>query len=270
MNDSEIVEEINKKVYNFNYNNPNYKLQSDLEKRYNLEGQRFGKLTALHPFRRTDIKDLSYYWLCKCDCGNYIMRQSKRLRKSKSCGCEKFEDLLNTKVNHLQSIGVTSFVGNKEINLRIIAKCDCGNVITVNPSRFKNIKTCSKKCSCFKQKESIILRLKEYQKSQVVNGVRINNVGRVKPNKNNNQKYLGVYYNKNTGKYFSCIYFQGKNHYLGSYKNKDDAYLVRLEFQKKLNEEFLKSTNSSIDLTKLVSEYRRIQELKEEINARIR
>ena len=56
-----------------------------------LTGKRFGKLVALEPQKREGQR--SYYWLCKCDCGNNTIVLTNRLvsGKTKSCSCKKFE-----------------------------------------------------------------------------------------------------------------------------------------------------------------------------------
>ena len=52
-----------------------------------LTGQRFGRLTALKPVKA--LKDGSFIWLCKCQCGNYKKVKSGNLKSGgvKSCGC---------------------------------------------------------------------------------------------------------------------------------------------------------------------------------------
>lgn len=55
-----------------------------------LTGQKFGKLTVikLHHIKKTKYKN-SYYWLCKCECGNTKVVSRSNLKSSmvKSCGC---------------------------------------------------------------------------------------------------------------------------------------------------------------------------------------
>ena len=57
--------------------------------KYNLTGQRFGKLTVL--FEQPERKNRKIVWHCKCDCGNIIsVSRSALLRGDKStqsCGC---------------------------------------------------------------------------------------------------------------------------------------------------------------------------------------
>lgn len=53
----------------------------------NILGQRFGELTVLQRAERK--RSGSYFWLCKCDCGNekIIDGGSLRYGSTKSCGC---------------------------------------------------------------------------------------------------------------------------------------------------------------------------------------
>ncbi len=58
----------------------------------NLAGKRIGKLTVLYkcepPVKR---KNTATFWLCKCDCGNYVAVDVAHLNgktmKTNSCGC---------------------------------------------------------------------------------------------------------------------------------------------------------------------------------------
>ena len=55
----------------------------------NLTGLRIGKLTVVEP---TDQRVRSaVVWRCRCDCGNEILIESRRLKPGVvySCGCEK-------------------------------------------------------------------------------------------------------------------------------------------------------------------------------------
>lgn len=51
-------------------------------RKYDLTGQKFGKLTALEPVK-------GGYWLCQCECGNTCEISTNNLvdNRAKSCGC---------------------------------------------------------------------------------------------------------------------------------------------------------------------------------------
>lgn len=59
-----------------------------MRKVIDLLGKRFGKLIVINKSDRQD-KSRSYYWLCKCDCGNekIILGRSLKSGNTKSCGC---------------------------------------------------------------------------------------------------------------------------------------------------------------------------------------
>ena len=73
-------------------------------RRIDLTGQRFGKLTALYPIK-TKKGDKQPYWHCKCDCGNEKDIQAGALRSGAtwSCGCMKSkaeENIINLLTRH--------------------------------------------------------------------------------------------------------------------------------------------------------------------------
>ena len=55
----------------------------------NLQGQRIGMLTVLEPVPERGT-DGSVKWLCRCNCGRYLVQSSNKLRmgRSVSCGCQ--------------------------------------------------------------------------------------------------------------------------------------------------------------------------------------
>lgn len=59
--------------------------------KYNLEGQKFGRLLVIKEAGRTPGRQV--VWECKCDCGNKINVRGQDLRNdhTKSCGCYKKE-----------------------------------------------------------------------------------------------------------------------------------------------------------------------------------
>lgn len=56
----------------------------------NLQGSKFGKLIALQPVPTRSV-DGSICWLCRCDCGNYVVVSSNKLHTghNTSCGCSQ-------------------------------------------------------------------------------------------------------------------------------------------------------------------------------------
>lgn len=66
----------------------------------NLAGKKFGRLTPIAENGRSKYK--SVLWLCKCDCGNYPIVDSRRLNSgnTKSCGCYERDVLLKRNTTH--------------------------------------------------------------------------------------------------------------------------------------------------------------------------
>lgn len=101
-----------------------------------LTGKKFGKLTVI---KRLDNivyrnKQQRVIWLCLCDCGKYIKKQSNYLRKSKNpnCGCEdkNYIDLTGLRFGRLV---VLVLAEEHEIKHHVgrskywVCHCDCGN-----------------------------------------------------------------------------------------------------------------------------------------------
>lgn len=56
-----------------------------------MENQKFGRLTVIECAGK--VKYNSYFWICKCDCGNTVTVDGRALRNgnTKSCCCYNFE-----------------------------------------------------------------------------------------------------------------------------------------------------------------------------------
>ena len=67
-----------------------------------LSGKRFYKLLVLDVHHKKEVikrnghKQTYYYWRCKCDCGNEIIRAGDSLRHgaTKSCGCDRSDKMI--------------------------------------------------------------------------------------------------------------------------------------------------------------------------------
>ena len=58
-------------------------------KKIDLTGQRFEHLTVIkYDPRKTDGSH-QLQWLCRCDCGSYLIVRSDNLRKGRSTKCSK-------------------------------------------------------------------------------------------------------------------------------------------------------------------------------------
>ena len=52
----------------------------------NLAGQRFGFLTAVQYYPR-EIAGTNAHWICRCDCGNYLVVRADNLKSGHSRKC---------------------------------------------------------------------------------------------------------------------------------------------------------------------------------------
>lgn len=64
------------------------RLHGNMGKRQNLEGKRFGRLTAVSPTEKRESTGC-VKWLCKCDCGRetIVSVNALNMGNTKSCGC---------------------------------------------------------------------------------------------------------------------------------------------------------------------------------------
>lgn len=128
-----------------------------INEKYNLIGQKFGKLTVLK-FLTTTTKHQSRLWECKCDCGNVVIKSSGSLKAedtTKHCGCEKRiqlkhgprENLIGQKFNRLTVVDCAGVTKGRE-QYRWLCLCDCGKQIVVVGHALKSHNT--KSCGCLK------------------------------------------------------------------------------------------------------------------------
>lgn len=124
-----------------------------MPKTNDLTNKRFGKLLVLH--RSEEKEDRYYTWLCRCDCGNEILVNTKRLTRGtvSDCGCERIRRLgpkaENLKGSRFGRLSVISRVINGSGDrTRWLCKCDCGKDTIVTSHELKAGKT--KSCGCIK------------------------------------------------------------------------------------------------------------------------
>lgn len=113
-------------------------------------GEKIGKILLLEKIGRGYHKDA--IWKCKCDCGNIFYRYTSSVKKGKSCGCDKYEDLAGKKFGKLtviKKVGVS-----KQKQSKWLCKCDCGNEVVVSRTNLSINKTKTISCGCHR-KETI-------------------------------------------------------------------------------------------------------------------
>ena len=99
-------------------------------------GQKFGKLLVIS--YKGDNN-----WLCRCDCGNEVIKQRIRLithrKDSKySCGCSRRGFLKDLTGKRFGKLTVETYIGSSKWKCR----CDCGNSIEVTTSDLPKTKSC--------------------------------------------------------------------------------------------------------------------------------
>lgn len=120
--------------------------------RHDLVGQRFSHLLVLKKVGMNN--DNRALWLCKCDCGNECVYNTKQLIENVriSCGCiqkpkpDNAKNLLNMKFGHLTVIGRAE---NKDNRAHWLCRCDCNNEIVVSSKILLNGEKTH--CGCIKR-----------------------------------------------------------------------------------------------------------------------
>ncbi len=114
-----------------------------------LSGRRFGSWVVIE--RVENKKHRTTLWRCRCDCGKVAVTQARSLTtgRSKSCGCNRAEDIVGRRFNGLtvverdrSSIHIT----------RWICLCDCGEKTSVD--RRDLTKGLQKGCGCQRTKQN--------------------------------------------------------------------------------------------------------------------
>lgn len=192
-----------------------------------LSGQKFGRLTVLHPTEGQDGKGMR--WHCKCECGNEIdvIAGSLTSGNTKSCGCLKKENAYFTQFK-------LNLVGQRFGKLLVIeetkerqyekvvwkCQCDCGNIVYLNTTRLRQGNDIS--CGC--QKTS-------YGASQIENILKSNKLNYKKEYSNkelNGKRFDFALLNKNN-KVIRLIEFDGEQHYRysGGWNTKENMLLTQ-------------------------------------------
>ena len=197
-----------------------------------LTGLRIGKLTVLEPTEER-IRS-AVVWRCRCDCGNEILIESRRLKPGVvySCGCEKAladdrKDLTGLRFGKLTVEGRS---GNKakDGNPLWRCRCDCGREVDVRQSNLQSGWT--KSCGCQRDPG----RNLHYKDGTCLELLRPELMYRT-----NTSGVKGVYYSKTRGKWIAQIMFRNKCYYLGGFDTIEDAALARREAEKQFFENSL-------------------------------
>ncbi len=121
--------------------------------KYDLTGQRFGKLLVLG--RGYDLKRNVTEWECLCDCGvsKIIASGSLRAGKVKSCGCSKtagrLKDISGQRFGRLTVLEYAGMAPNRVSLWKV--RCDCGTEFEIRKSNLwvsKDGKKNTVSCGC--------------------------------------------------------------------------------------------------------------------------
>lgn len=114
----------------------------------NLIGERFGLLTIVASHSKGRV--LRTRWVCRCDCGNTVIRRSDALKvgQSSSCGCvsSRFKRKYELRGQHFGRLTVSHIARAEGKQAKWLCVCDCGKTILVDGSNLINGNTVS--CGC--------------------------------------------------------------------------------------------------------------------------
>ena len=227
-----------------------------------LTGQTFGRWKVIERVYPNG-KDNIAWWKCVCSCEKHtvqiIRSQTLRSGKSKSCGCidkEKYE-----KVNrYVLKDGYYEVYANNN-RFFLIDEEDYKKVRKINWCISKSRKSNTFYVSAtpkYRKELNGNISLHRYLMSATKNEIidhknrngldnRKNNLRRcttkenlqnTKINSNNKSGVIGVYYDKNTGKWASEIKVNYRKIFLGRFIEKEDAIIARLKAEKEYFGEF--------------------------------
>lgn len=191
--------------------------------RRDLCGQRFGKLTVIRRVEGTQSnRARADSWLCRCDCGNESVVLGSNLVRghTKSCGCIKLNDLTGQHIGSLTVLGRSDKYatrGKRRVRLWE-CKCDCGAITyKATDTLMAGVESSCAECA---QKHNAACAIKN---AGFIDGTQLSKIQNMKPSAANTS---------------GC---RGKRTRLGSYKNFDDAVLVRKKAEQAIFGEFLDS-----------------------------
>lgn len=201
-----------------------------------LTGRRYGMLTVIGiPGKRNAQGRVLYQ--CKCDCGSERLATYSNLTRGEivSCGCKNHlpkKDLTGRRFGKLTAIEISKPPnGRAQTSYFWKCKCDCGNEVSVTVNALTTGKTRS--CGCIQREfvksmyrdETAPCKLQESQCPRV----------------SNTSGTTGVSWDAKRERWVAEIFFQGEKHFLGRFREKEDAITARKEAEDRIFGEYLKS-----------------------------
>ena len=190
-----------------------------------LTGQTFGKLTVKE--KMPSDSSGKTFWLCGCVCGNTCVVYSRSLRRGlqKSCGCGRQKDLAGERFGSLTVLGRSEkyvYTADQRRKRLWKCRCDCGEIVYRLSEKLRQEKNSA--CPACATKAAVTA-MKAH--AGYVEGTQLTRIGRTSVTTANTSGVRGVFYNKRTGKWRATLKFQGHDHYLGEYTDKDEAVKAR-------------------------------------------
>ena len=214
----------------------------EIRERSNIAGQRFGLLVAVR-YDHTDEKHRQH-WLFQCDCGNtkVLPIASVKWSRVRSCGClfEKHitelnkQDITGQKYDRLTALRPTE---ERDSSGSIIweCQCECGNMVLLSVNAFRNGRVHS--CGCLYQetRTECVKARRDIQEGTSISAL----VHAKRPHSNNSSGFVGVSYDKRSGKWTACIHFKKKKYYLGAYQEMADAIAARKLAEERIHDPYV-------------------------------
>ena len=232
------------------------------ERRLDIGGKKFGKLTAVEYIESEEIEALvpesmrkkksdgKYcgMWKCQCDCGNTVYTIASALNDGniKSCGCaNKRTDITGQRFGRLVALDELPFSDpfydkfKKKHTVYWRCRCDCGNETFATYSMLKNGWKLS--CGCYYADKAVTTMKVAHAVRRNIEDTNIDSIQSAlngKVSKANSTGVRGVS-KKADGKYTAQIGFKKKTYHLGTFEKLDDARDARKKAEQILYGEFM-------------------------------
>jgi len=162
-----------------------------------------------------------------CHCGNIREKDYSIFQRYPRCiKCMRRDPklLIGLKFNRLTIIDAWR-IERKHPTFGVKCLCDCGNETTTTIHSLKTGGT--KSCGCLNKEAYADL---SSRRTDILDGtalLKINNTKKLQ--RNNSSGYRGIFWSSRYQKWIARITFQSKSHYLGSFKNLEDAIKSKKE-----------------------------------------
>lgn len=211
-------------------------------------GQKFGMLTPI----AIESRGKYVFLRCKCDCGNEVVVRGDHMMSgaTQSCGCwqKKRAGEVNRRVTPFEIVGDVA-IGRTSQGIEFYI--DAEDLQKVSDKSWHVNSLGYVQTNIHKDGTSPLLHkilLGDYGKGLCVDHIDRNKLNNRKSNlrlcwqkdnaknksvrSDNTSGFTGVYLDKRNGGWFAAITADGETHYLGSFRNFEDAVRARIEGEK--------------------------------------